>query len=135
MDTADYRELVELLQNLLREAGAEELADIRLYASHEADTGELRPVSPKEHAIAMLEAFDRYLSIRDRHTFSTALARINESLPESPVEDAAFVQLSEAVADSSISLGAAPDLSTIRKDLQALIDQLQEDDGPPKKTE
>ena len=135
MDTADYRELVELLQNLLREAGAAELADIRLYAPRETDTGELRPVSPKEHVIAMLHAFERYLSIRDKHTFSTAMARINESLPETPVEDAAFVPLSEAVADSSISLGDAPDLSTVRKDLRALINQLQEDDGPPGTTE
>ena len=135
MDTADYRELVELLQHQLREAGAGELANIRLYASREADTGDLRSASPKEHAIAMLQAFDRYLSIRDRHTFLTALARINETLAETAVEDAAFVPLSEAVADSSISFGVAPDLSTLRKDLRVLINQLQEDGGPPEATE
>ena len=135
MDTADYRELVELLQNLLREAGAAELADIRLYAARETDTGELRSVSPKEHVIAMLQAFERYLSIRDKHTFSTAMARINESLPETPAADATFVPLSEPVADSSISLGAAPDLSTVRKDLRTLVIQLKEDVGPPETTE
>ena len=135
MDTADYRELVELLQNLLREAGAAELADIRLYASRATDTGELRPFAPKEYVIAMLQAFERYLSIRDKHTFSTAMARINESLPETPVEDATFVPLSEPGSDSSISLGDAPDLSTVRKDLRALINQLQDDDGPPGTTE
>lgn len=135
MNTADYRELVELLQRFLREAGAGELADTRLYASREGDSGELRPVSPKEHAIAMLQAFDRYVSIRDHHTFSTALARINESLPEAQVEDAIVVPLSEAVVDSSISLAAAPDLSIVRKDLRTLIDHLQEDDNPPETTE
>ena len=83
----------------------------------------------------MLQAFERYLSIRDKHTFSTAMARINESLPETPVEDAAFVPLSETVTDSSISLGDAPDLSTVRKDLRTLINQLQEDDDPPGTTE
>ena len=135
MDTADYREFVELLQNLLREAGAEELADSRLYAAREEDSGELRSAAPKEHAIAMLQAFDRYLSIRDRQIFSAALARINESVPETPVEGADFVLLSETVARSSISLGAAPDLNTVRKDLQILIAQLQEDASPPEKTE
>ena len=135
MDTADYRELVELLQNLLREAGAGELADTRLYASREGDYGEMRLVSPKEHVIAILQAFDRYLSIRDHYTFSAALARINESLPETRLEDATFAPLSDAVADSSISLGAAPDLSTVRKELRTLIDHLQEDGGPPETTE
>ena len=131
MDTTDYRELVELLQHQLREAGAGELADIRLYAVREAGTGDIRLVSPREQAIAMLEAFDRYLSIRDRRTFSNALARINETLAEPAVKDAGFVPLSEAVADSTFTLGTAPDLSTLRKDLQVLIGQLQEDGGRP----
>lgn len=135
MDTADYRELVALLQNLLRAAGAEELADISIYVSRESGTGELGPVSPKEHAIRMLQAFERYLSVRDRRTFSTALARINQLLPETPVEDAAFMLLSEIGEEPSISLGAAPDLSTVRKDLRILIGQLQEDDGPLEKME
>ncbi len=135
MDTADFRELVELLQNLLREAGAAELADITLYASRSSDTGELHPVSPKDHTIAMLQAFERYLSIRDKHTFSTAMARINESLTETSVADAAFVPLSDAVEEPSISLGDAPSLSTVREDIRALINQLQEDDGPPGRRE
>ena len=130
MNTADYRELVELLRNLLEEAGAGELADSRLYASQEGG-----PATPREHALGMLQAFDRYLSIRDRNTFSTALARINESLPDTQVEDATFAPLSEAVAASSVSLGAAPDLSAVRKDLRGLIDQLQEDDGAPDTTD
>ena len=135
MNTADYRDLVALLQNLLRETGAAELADIRLYASRATDIGDLRPFSPKEHVIAMLQAFERYLSIRDKHTFSTAMARINESLPETSVEDAAFVPLLEPVSDSAISLGDAPDLSTVRNDLRDLINQLQDDDSPPVTTE
>ena len=114
---------------------AGELADIRLYVSREADTADLGPVTPEEHAIALFQAFDRYLSIRDRHTFSTALARINETLAETAAKDATFVPVSEAVADSSLSLGAAPDLSTLRNNLRVFINQLKEDEGPPEATE
>lgn len=135
MDTDDYRTLVELLQNQLREVGAGEIADVRLYASRETDTEDLRPPSPKEHVIAMLEAFDRYLSIRDYNTFSVALARINETLTASTLEDAVFVPLSEAVETPSISLGEAPDLGSIRKDLRILVDQLRADDGSPEEME
>ena len=135
MDPADYRELVELLEEQLRDVGAGELVDIALYATRGAHTGDLRPVSPKKHAIAMLEAFDRYLSIRDQHTFSTALARINEALAESAVEDAAFVPLSEALSDWSFSLSATPDLSAVRKDLRVFIHQLHEDGDPPEPTD
>ena len=83
----------------------------------------------------MLQAFERYLAIRDRHTFSTALTQINEALAEPALEDAEFVPLTEARLDRTFSLGAAPDLSALRKDLQVLIGQLQDDGGPPGATE
>lgn len=135
MDTEDYLEFVELFQSQLREAGAGELADITLYAVRAADTDDLRPVSPREQAIGMLQAFERYLAIRDRHTFSTALTQINEALAEPALEDAEFVPLTEAHLGRTFSLGAAPDLSALRKDLQVLIAQLQDDSGSPGATE
>lgn len=45
MDTADYRELVDLLREQLRTVGAAELGDITLYSSRDTDTGDLQPVS------------------------------------------------------------------------------------------
>ena len=83
----------------------------------------------------MLQAFDRYLSIRDHHTFATALAQINEALAETTLKDAAFVPVTEAGADSSFSFGAVPDLTSLRKDLRILIDQLREDRDPRAPTE
>lgn len=134
MNTNEYRELVELIQNELREAGTGELADAGLYTSRDEDTGELRPLPPKEHAIAMLEAFDRYLAMRDSQTASSALARINECLTGPQVAGAALAPRAGAIADPSISLGGGPNLRAIREDLWALLHQLQEDDeasAPP----
>ena len=134
MNTDEYRELVELIQNELRNAGAGQLADARLYTTRDEDTGELRPLPPKEHSIAMLEAFDRYLAMHDSETASSALARINECLTGPQVAGAAFAPPSQAAAGPSISLGAGPNLRAIREDLWALLHQLQEDDeasAPP----
>ena len=127
MDTADYRELVDLLREQLRTVGAAELGDITLYSSRDTDTGDLQPVSPREHMLGMLQAFDRYLSIRDHHTFVMALERINEALAEATIKDAAFVPAFEIDADSSLSFGAAPRITPLRRELQVLIDELRED--------
>ena len=117
MNAADYRDLVELLQEQLRNVGAGELADISQYSASERHTSDLRSISPREHVIAMLQAFHRYLWLRDRNTFATSLARINEALVEPALEDAAFVPVGEDSEDSSCSLGGAPDLTSLRAGL------------------
>ena len=54
MDTAEYREIVESLQDHLRQVGAGEVADIRHYSSRDPETDESRLLPPRELAIAML---------------------------------------------------------------------------------
>ena len=90
----------------------------------------------------MLLAVERYLSVRDRHTLYAALERINGTLKESsveskegPVEDAAFVPISDAIADTSISLHAAPNLQTLRCDVRRLVAQMRDDGDPPQETD
>ena len=144
MDTAEYREIVESLQDHLRQVGAGEVADIRHYSSRDPETDESRLLPPRELAIAMLLAFERYLSVRDRHTLYAGLERINGTLKESSseskvgpgqVEDAAFVPISGAIADTSISLHAAPDLHALRRDVRRLVAQMRADGDPPQETD
>ena len=142
MDTAEYREIVELLQDQLRRVGAGELADLLHYSYRDPETDELLPRPPREQAIEILLAFERYLSVRDRNTLSAALERINGSLRESsaeskdnPVEDAVYVPISDAIADTSISLQATPDLQVLRSDIKRLVAQMLDDDDPPHETD
>ena len=141
MDTAEYREIVELLQDQLRQVGAGEVADMRHYTSQDPETDEVRPLAPREQAIALLLAFERYLSVRDRHTLDSGLDRINGALREkssehtasvNQVEDVTFVPMANEVADTSISLNDAPELRTLRRDVKRLVEQMREDGGPPK---
>ena len=142
MDTAEYREIVELLQIRLRQVGAGEVADIRHYSSRDPETDEPRILPPRERAIAMLLAFERHLSVRDRHTLHAGLKRINETLNESAaeprregayVEDAAFVAMSDAITHTPISLLSAPDLQSLRRDVKRLAEQMRSDGDTPEK--
>ena len=80
MDDDDYRALIAIVAEELRESGAAELADERNYARQEEETGEARLLDPQRRLIEMLEAFNRFLAIQDRQTYVSALSSIARSV-------------------------------------------------------
>ena len=95
MDTADYYELIALVEAELREVGAGALTDPNLYALRNPETRERRLYPPRKHLIEMLRAFDRHLAICDRVTFDRALERINDVVKVGRIEDAVFIPTTE----------------------------------------
>lgn len=80
MDDEDFLDLIEVLEREFSEAGAEELADERLYTVPDVETGERRLLEPRKRLYEMLRAFERKLAIEDRATFNDAMGRLAENL-------------------------------------------------------
>lgn len=127
MDTNDYFQLIELVEESLRKAGASALSDPELYIGLDPETDEWQRYPPKDHLIEMLRAFDRHLAIYDRTTFHLALDRINEVTVGERLEGAVFIPTSEEGEGEPHSLGSAPELGELRDDVKRLIGELRED--------
>lgn len=128
MDDDDIRELIELVEQQLEEAGLGEIADPALYADRDRETGEPRPLPPMKRLIEMLRAFDRHLSIVDPRTYEAALKRINGSLEEGFVENVVVIPLDGRGGPASLADG--PPVEEIRQGLDALIGRLFESYRP-----
>lgn len=127
MNEEDFRLLIDAVEARLIEAGAAELADETNYVSADENTGEERLLDPKHRLIAMLQAFDRYLAVRDNATYQNAMGRIRQNIREGSPERAMFVPVADAVESVGYDLSSAPDLSEVRLSLRRLEEQLREE--------
>ena len=125
MNDDDFRAIIALVEQRLRDVGANELANPDLYVRRDEEIDEWRRLSPQEHLLDMLKAFDRWLAVRDGATFAAAQERINDLLKEGRLEDAVVISTGEAGDGATVSLAKAPDLGPIRDELRRLIGQLR----------
>jgi hypothetical protein len=126
MTDDDFRAIIAVVEQRLRDVGAEELANPELYVRRDEDAGEWRRLPPQWHLLDTLKAFDRWLAVRDGTTGAAALARINAVLSDGRMEDAVVTATGEDAEGSATSLRQAPILETIRRDLRILIGRLIE---------
>lgn len=130
MDDDDFRALIVLLQGELRGIGAPDIADERHYLRRDAESGEADFTDPRMVLIGMLEAFGRFLAVRDIGTYRTALARLNDTMEGRGPKEALVV--SDNPERPVVNLGRAPDLGQVRGDLGRLIGQLLETPPEPR---
>lgn len=131
VDDDDYRELIKTLAAELRASGAPGIAEERHYAEPDPETGEPRLFSPQRRLIAMLEAFERHLAIRDRATYEFAIGGIRDSVQGPAPERITVIFTADADEGSEISLHDAPDLEGVRTNVRDLIRRLRDGDLRP----
>lgn len=125
MDEDDFRALIEVLTQELDAIGEGDLADERHYMYASPD-GEARLLAPRDHLIAMLEAFERFLAVQDRTTYDLALADLNQFLSDGGPRGA-FVQLAAGTPEANpLDLSQAPELAPLRHDVERLIRAIRE---------
>lgn len=141
MEDDDYRALIEELVRQLISVGAQDIAEDANYIVVNPETGEGELLGPRERLIELLQAFERFLAVRDGGAANIAFDNIQTTLRRSaetltaPVPNGVVVELAAErdVARVEINLLNAPNLGPIRDDLDALIRQLKSIDGdaPP----
>jgi hypothetical protein len=142
MEDDDYRALIDELVRQLVAVGARDLAEDGNYIIANPETGEGELLGPRERLIEMLQAFERFLAVRDGGAANIAfgsilatLRRSAETPADPPLPNGVVVELAAErdVARVEISLLDAPNLGPIRNDLDVLIRQLKSLDGdaPP----
>jgi hypothetical protein len=80
MEEDEYRALIEELVRQLRQVGADDVAEESNYVVTNPETGEGELLAPQERLIAMLQAFERFLAVRDGKVARGALGRIRATL-------------------------------------------------------
>lgn len=136
MDDEDYRALIQLVENQLREVGLAEVADPINYMDDGYEDGEPRRsietprlLPPRNHLIALLDAFDTQLMLRDQAVVNKSIRMIDRySDGRHPTGAVVYGAGGEPVFD----LKELPDLYELRSELQNLILKLRssEDFGP-----
>ena len=127
MGENEYRRLIELVEEQLRDLGLEPLADSSAYVDDDLDADEVRLKSPGDHLVALLRAFGRHLASEDGHVVQLALSDINEVLVEGRVEDAAFDPIRQDDRRESYSLQSSPDLGVLRSELEKVVREIEAD--------
>jgi len=130
MEDDEYRALIVLVADQLAAAGAPDIADERHYVIDDPDTDERRMLSPRDHLIAMLQAFERFLTIQDRATYNAAFQLFNQWAPDRAPRAVTFVPIEGTADISPVNLASAPDLAEVRENLLDLIHQLKIDPEP-----
>lgn len=124
MNADDFRSLLELAKQQLRDIGEPEIADEDRLAAREREITE--PLRQEDLLIEMLSSFGRVLAGQDRRTFEASLKSINESISESEITGAEVLAPIAADPTETTNLGAAPDLGPLRTELRQLIAELRE---------
>jgi hypothetical protein len=120
VDDDDFRALIEVLTQEFEGMGEGDLADERHYidvGALEAAADDAQLLEPREHLIAMLEAFLRFLAVQDRATYDRAMADLNQRLSDAGPR-LAIVESPEA---NPVRLSDAPDLGSVRIEVMKLI--------------
>jgi len=132
MDDGDYRAILETLRLRLQSVGATDVARERHYQRRNPETGELTLLPPKEQLLAMLDAFDRFLSIQDRALHDKSVRLISEALEgDAPERFDLLLPSDRAGEPRRFSLAKAPDLEEARLMLRKLRGSIRDDDGEP----
>src|SRR5712671_1704874 len=134
MDDDDFRALIVLLSAELEAVGEADIADERHYVEGSEDSpGEAVLLAPREHLVAMLKAFERFLAVQDRETYNRSLADMNEVLTDGGPR-AAFVETAGSRPEvNPVQLSDAPELASLRDDVTSLIGNILESgDGRPR---
>lgn len=124
MNSDDFRSLLDLVKQQLRDIGESEIADEDRLATREREIAE--PLQQEDLLIEMLSSFGRVLAVQDRRTFEASLKTINESVSESEIAGAEILAPIAADPTEKTNLGAAPDLGPLRMELRQLIAELRE---------
>jgi hypothetical protein len=135
MEEDEYRAVIEELVRQLRQVGVDGEAEESNYVVTNPETGESELLAPQERLIAMLQAFERFLAVRDGKVARRALGRIGATLGQSATGSPAEVRTPNGASvvlatdrelvRAEINLLDAPDLTEIRGDLDTLIRQLK----------
>lgn len=128
MDSKDYNYLIDVVIDLLKKNGFAELVDENNYIDYPDKKGKELPklLDPKNHLIALLEAFDTQIMLQDVSVVKSSLEKINDLCggkgPDSVVVN--IIDRNEKI--ESVSLNDLPDYGELRKDLRSLIIQIEE---------
>lgn len=129
MTDDDYRDLIGLVERLMRDARCGELANPMHYVT--IREGETFVVPPRERLIQMLSAFDRHLALFDRTVFSQASKRIATVARNWPGSVVVELPRETELPSEPFDLGRLPSLGETRNQLKALIEDIARDDGGP----
>lgn len=131
MDEEDFRALIEIVEKELRDVGLGEIADPAHYLVANPETGDVQLLEPKKRLIEMLDALDSAMAIRDRETYTKAMASLTQVTRGEGPKDAVYVPTSDEGHMKEISLSDAPELSNIRSEIKAFIERLDEPEPDP----
>ena len=126
MDEADFLAIIEALKDQFGRIGAPELGDDSFYTDREEETGRTRLQEPQGRAVAMLQAFERFLAVRDAATYHDAMGRLAQSLEGSHPDGAVVLPIDDTLDAPPIDLSEAPDFGELRDSVTQLIGQLRE---------
>ncbi|WP_312218204.1 hypothetical protein [Sphingobium yanoikuyae] len=125
MDDEDYLALIALVETELARSGLSDIANHRHYRVQNEETGDWKLYAPKDHLVALLEAFERHLAINDRAVVEASLDRINDFLIGEDRVKRAVCEIPGDGGSRFIDLAEAPDLSELRQELRVLLNQLR----------
>lgn len=130
MTEEDFRALIILVEEQLKQIGADDVADAKHYVV-EADDGEFVLLDPFSRLVAMLEALDRKMATQDRQTYEAAMAQLNQATRGDAPHGGPYAAFVEFPRDESseavkVDLGDAPSLREVRMMLRRLVGELNE---------
>ncbi len=128
MDQEDFRALIQIVEQELRDVGLSEIADNAHYLIANSETGDVRLLEPETHLIEMLDAFDNAMAIRDHVTYEKAMANLNQVTEGEGPQSVVYIPASDEDDVNEIDFSNAPNLSEIREELRAFISRRNEPD-------
>lgn len=129
MDEDDWREIVQLIQDELREVGQEDIADL---SNYEVREGAERFLPEPRHLVKeMLDALRRDMAARSSTTAQKSLRRLSQLIDEGerPKEAVVLVDPDRSLVEGRETrerLDGTPNVSEADEDLEQLIYQLAE---------
>ncbi|MGB4065247.1 MAG: hypothetical protein WBK19_15595 [Azonexus sp.] len=128
MNSADYLSLIDVLKEQLDLVGASGLADPRHYVKQDPETGEHFLLEPRQRLLEMLQAFERFLAVRDKTTLENSLERINRPETSPQVETVEVLSTPGEGAAEPANFEGLEYLGDVRASLRELIYELRNDE-------